>query len=161
MIVDHAAGRTGVNTDPALYLRTAPQYVDAMYAGGKSALRPIHDALSFGAEARPWCIDAPMFANSTNVTTVRPDASGQTRWTIVKGLLHGGILEANSGSPVFDGERLVGLVESSPGVGAYRPLEDATHGGPDASTSAPQLIQGVVTSVPQTIRAFLDAHRPA
>jgi Domain of unknown function (DUF5655) len=31
--------------DATVYLREAPGYVEAMYAGAKAALRPIHDAL--------------------------------------------------------------------------------------------------------------------
>ena len=33
------------DTDPAVYLKNAPKYVEAMYSGPKAALRPIHDAL--------------------------------------------------------------------------------------------------------------------
>jgi hypothetical protein len=43
MIVEHADGKKG--EDPDEYLRQAPKYVEAMYAGGKAGLRPIHDAL--------------------------------------------------------------------------------------------------------------------
>ncbi len=45
MLVDHACGKSSEDTDPEVYLRKAPGYVEAMYAGAKSALRPIHDAL--------------------------------------------------------------------------------------------------------------------
>jgi hypothetical protein len=45
MIAENASGGSGVGIDPAAYLRAAPGYVEAMYAGGKAALRPIHDAL--------------------------------------------------------------------------------------------------------------------
>lgn len=44
MIVDRAEGR-GEDTDGAAYLAAARGYVEAMYAGPKAALRPIHDAL--------------------------------------------------------------------------------------------------------------------
>jgi Domain of unknown function (DUF5655)/Domain of unknown function (DUF4287) len=33
------------DTDPDVYLANAPKYVEAMYAGPKAALRPIHDRL--------------------------------------------------------------------------------------------------------------------
>jgi hypothetical protein len=48
MITEHAAAKKsgiGVDTDPDEYLRAAVGYVEAMYAGPKAALRPIHDAL--------------------------------------------------------------------------------------------------------------------
>ncbi len=45
MIVDHAEGKGSEDTDPDVYLKMAAEYVEAMYAGGKSALRPIHDEL--------------------------------------------------------------------------------------------------------------------
>lgn len=43
LITDAALGK-GDDTDPGAYLQAAPGYVEAMY-DGKSALRPIHDAL--------------------------------------------------------------------------------------------------------------------
>ncbi len=45
LIVAAAEGRGAEDTDPAAYLRAAPRYVEAMYAGGKAGLRPLHDAL--------------------------------------------------------------------------------------------------------------------
>ena len=44
-VVERAAGRDAVDTDPAAYLAAAPGLVDALYAGPKAALRPIHDRL--------------------------------------------------------------------------------------------------------------------
>lgn len=44
-LAERAAGRGWEDDDPALYLKSAPKYVEAMYAGKKAALRPIHDAL--------------------------------------------------------------------------------------------------------------------
>jgi hypothetical protein len=45
MIVDRAEGKGAEDTDPETYLKAAAQYVEAIYAGPKAALRPIHDAL--------------------------------------------------------------------------------------------------------------------
>jgi hypothetical protein len=45
MVAQQAFGKSSEDTDPNAYLRSAPQWVQAMYAGPKSALRPIHDAL--------------------------------------------------------------------------------------------------------------------
>jgi len=45
MIVDRAEGKGAEDTDPEAYLQAAAQYVEAMYAGPKAALRSIHDAL--------------------------------------------------------------------------------------------------------------------
>jgi hypothetical protein len=43
MIAEQAAGKN--SEDPQEYLRAAPGYVNAMYAGAKEHLRPIHDKL--------------------------------------------------------------------------------------------------------------------
>jgi hypothetical protein len=44
-IAERAEGRGLEDTDPELYLKAAPGYVEAMYAGGKAGLRPLHDRL--------------------------------------------------------------------------------------------------------------------
>jgi hypothetical protein len=44
MIAEAAEGKKE-GTDPEAYLKAAAGYVEAMYAGPKAALRPIHDAL--------------------------------------------------------------------------------------------------------------------
>jgi hypothetical protein len=45
MIAERAEGKGGEETDPAVYLKAAVEYVEVMYAGPKADLRPIHDAL--------------------------------------------------------------------------------------------------------------------
>jgi uncharacterized protein DUF5655/uncharacterized protein DUF4287 len=45
MLVEQAEGKANQDTDPDVYLRKAPGYVEEMYAGPKAALRPLHDAL--------------------------------------------------------------------------------------------------------------------
>jgi hypothetical protein len=45
MIAASAEGKGGADTDPQIYLKMAAEYVEAMYAGPKAGLRPIHDAL--------------------------------------------------------------------------------------------------------------------
>jgi hypothetical protein len=45
LIAERASGRRSSDTDADAYLAEAPGYVEAMYAGPKAALRPIHDAL--------------------------------------------------------------------------------------------------------------------
>jgi hypothetical protein len=45
MIAEAAEGKGGESTDPETYLKLAVEYVEAMYADSKAALRPIHDAL--------------------------------------------------------------------------------------------------------------------
>ena len=70
ILVDLALGEAAENVDPQAYLAAAPTYIDAMYAGPKSALRPIHDALlalgrSFGADVRvcPCRTIVPLYRN--------------------------------------------------------------------------------------------------
>jgi hypothetical protein len=45
LITDHMLGLNAERTDGALYLTTAAEMVDAMYAGPKADLRPLHDLL--------------------------------------------------------------------------------------------------------------------
>ena len=45
MIVDAAKGVSPADTEPEAYLAAAAVYVESMYSGPKSELRPIHDAL--------------------------------------------------------------------------------------------------------------------
>lgn len=44
-LVERAEGRVGEEGDPKYYVESAQKYVDEQYAGHKSALRPIFDAL--------------------------------------------------------------------------------------------------------------------
>jgi hypothetical protein len=44
-IADRAEGKGTEDGDPEAYLKAAAGYVEAMYAGKKAGLRPIHDAL--------------------------------------------------------------------------------------------------------------------
>ena len=43
-IADAAAGKS-LDADPDAYLKTAVQYVEEMFAGGKAGMRPVYDAL--------------------------------------------------------------------------------------------------------------------
>src|SRR5262245_29553685 len=45
VIAQKARGTSSDVTDPVAYMRAAPQWVESMYGGPKSELRPIHDAL--------------------------------------------------------------------------------------------------------------------
>lgn len=45
MIAAWSVGEGGEDIDPAAYLRAAPGMVEALYAGPKAGLRPLHDAL--------------------------------------------------------------------------------------------------------------------
>lgn len=45
MITDRVAGKGAEDTDGEAYLKAAAGYVEAMYAGAKAGLRPLHDAL--------------------------------------------------------------------------------------------------------------------
>jgi hypothetical protein len=44
-IAERANGRGAEDGDPNAYLKAAAGYVEAMYAGGKAGLRPLHDRL--------------------------------------------------------------------------------------------------------------------
>lgn len=45
LIAEQAEGKGSESTEPEAYLEAAAQYVEAMYAGPKAGLRPIHDRL--------------------------------------------------------------------------------------------------------------------
>lgn len=103
--------------------------------------------IAFGAEKRPLVLDLPALSHVSAVTTVNPDSEGRTSWRIAKTLVHGGVREANSGSPVFVGDALLGLAESAPGFAA-RP------GG--------SLLVGVTVTAPASVREVLaEAGRDA
>jgi len=44
-LAERAEGKGGEDDDPKVYLKTAVQWVEVMYSGGKAGLRPIHDGL--------------------------------------------------------------------------------------------------------------------
>jgi len=44
-IAEHAAGRQPAESDPSAYLEAAPLYVEAMFSGTKTRLRPLYDTL--------------------------------------------------------------------------------------------------------------------
>src|SRR5262245_38113843 len=78
MVAQRAFGKTSEDTDPAAYLRNAPQWVEAMYTGPKSALRPIHDALiklgqSMGSDVKvcPCQTIVPLYRNHV-IAQIKP-----------------------------------------------------------------------------------------
>ena len=69
-LIARLMGKASEDEDPDAYLRNCPKVVDAMYAGKKAGLRPIHDALvklglSIGKEAKacPCSTIVPLFRN--------------------------------------------------------------------------------------------------
>jgi hypothetical protein len=69
-LAERSVGKASEDEDPRAYLRNCPKVVDAMYAGKKGALRPLHDALvklglSIGKEAKvcPCSTIVPLFRN--------------------------------------------------------------------------------------------------
>src|SRR5262245_30349900 len=44
-LAERTFGKGSEDSDPDLYLKKAAEYVDAMYAGKKAGLKPIHDAI--------------------------------------------------------------------------------------------------------------------
>jgi hypothetical protein len=65
-----SVGKGKEEEDPEVYLRNCPKVVDAMYAGKKAGLRPLHDrlvklGLSIGKEAKacPCSTIVPLFRN--------------------------------------------------------------------------------------------------
>jgi hypothetical protein len=77
------------------------------------------------------------------------DADGAW-WTVSRGCMHGGSIKVRPGAPVFKGEALVGLVESSPGM-AKRRNNDGTE----------ELLIGATIGLPHDILAFLRESRYA
>jgi hypothetical protein len=69
-LAERAEGKGGEDGDPDAYLKAAAGYVEAMYAGPKAALRPIHDQLvavakKLGKEVKvcPCTTMVPLFRN--------------------------------------------------------------------------------------------------
>lgn len=69
-IAERSYGRGEEDTDEVAYLRKAPEYVEAMYAGPKAALKPIHDvvvrrALELGDDVKicPCQTMVPLYRN--------------------------------------------------------------------------------------------------
>lgn len=65
--------------------------------------------------------------------------------------VHGGVQQANSGTPVFDGDRLVGLNELHPFDATIEQIGD------DGQVARRRVV-GIGTSTPQAIEAFLRGH---
>lgn len=76
MLVDWAEGRTAEYSDEG-YLAAAPLMVDAIYAGKKAALRPLHDRLV--AEARALGPDVRACPMSTIVPLYRTHVFAQIK----------------------------------------------------------------------------------
>ena len=68
--------------------------------------------------------------------------------------VHGGVRQANSGTPVFDGDRLVGLAQP-------RTITAMLENVGDDGTVAKKKVVGIGASTPQSIEAFLRANGPA
>jgi Domain of unknown function (DUF5655)/Domain of unknown function (DUF4287) len=69
-LAERSVGKGGEEDSPDAYLRAAEQYVEEMYAGGKSHLRPLYDALlelglGVGPEAKacPCKTMVPLYRN--------------------------------------------------------------------------------------------------
>jgi len=69
-IGERAEGKGGEDGDPTSYLKSAAEYVEAMYAGPKAALRPIHEAVikvgrGLGKDVKvcPCSTIVPLFRN--------------------------------------------------------------------------------------------------
>lgn len=68
--------------------------------------------------------------------------------------VHGGVRQANSGTPIFDGDRLVGIAEP-------RTLAATLENVGDDGTVAKKKVVGIGASTPQSIEAFLRSHGQA
>jgi len=69
-LAERSMGKGWEDDDPKLYLKAAHKYVEDMYSGGKSVLRPIHDALllmglSLGSDVKicPCQTMVPLYRN--------------------------------------------------------------------------------------------------
>lgn len=65
--------------------------------------------------------------------------------------VHGGVQQANSGTPIFDGDRLVGLNER-------QPFDATLEKVGDDGQVAKRRVVGIGASTPQAIEAFLRGH---
>lgn len=82
-------------TTPEAYLAQAPRYVDAMYAGGREVLRPLHDALeelalAVGPDIRlcPGKTIVPIYRNHV-IAQIRPATRTRIDFGLALGDLKG------------------------------------------------------------------------
>lgn len=87
--------RMGTEADKANYARDAIQYVEAMYAGPRAALRPIHDALEelafgLGAEIKlcPGKTIVPIYRNHV-IAQIKPSTRSRIDFGLALGKLAG------------------------------------------------------------------------
>jgi Domain of unknown function (DUF5655)/Domain of unknown function (DUF4287) len=78
IVAQYAEGKGAADHEPEGYLAAAPGYVDAMYAGPKEALRPIHDRLvelgmKLGRDVRvcPCTTVVPLYRNHV-IAEIKP-----------------------------------------------------------------------------------------
>jgi hypothetical protein len=95
---------------------------------------------------RPFVWSSPLIERSV-LWAGSPDEDGATTYAVSMACLFGGAISANSGSPAFEGQSLLGLHEVSP-FEAY--VTDPVKGGP------PERVLGLGISTPARIRAFLS-----
>jgi hypothetical protein len=100
-IAERAAGKGADDADPKSYLKAAEGYVEAMYAGAKGSLRPIHDrlietALALGKDVKvcPCQTIVPLYRNH-----VFAEIMPSTRTRIDLGLALG---ETKATGPLID-----------------------------------------------------------
>ena len=116
-------------------LRLAPDFA-------KGERRRSVDVMVTTLEGKPFVYSGPIIEDSVLWATSQPDENGSANYVRLMACVYGGAVQANSGAPVFQGDRLVGLHEVSP----YHAEIDGIG------------VIGLGISIPQRIRAFLEKH---
>lgn len=128
---------------PSYKLNLAPDFEDGEY-------RESVELLDITTPDSPLIYEGPIVEH-TILWAGAPDDFGSQSYDVSVGCLHGGILQANSGSPIFEGDRLVGIHHYSLFEAPVR--RELPDGGSQTDT-----VRGLGVTTPARIRAFLEAN---
>lgn len=106
------------------------------------------DLLPVSVEDTPRAYPLPAVGRRTTFANPNPPHAPFERDMVC---VHGGVQQANSGTPIFDGDRLVGLNE-------LHPFDATFENVGDDGRVAKQRVVGIGASTPQAIEAFLRGH---
>ncbi len=113
-------------------------------------LREAAELLDITSPDRPASFSGPI-VEQTVLWAGSPDDFGSTTYDVSVACLHGGILQANSGSPVFEGNQLIG-------INHYSPVQSFVRRVDASGARIEDTVYGIGVTTPSRIRAFLEAN---